>query len=181
MRRAAFAALAAAALITAIVLARADVPPFPTWFYVFAWYPALALLDCGPFLLQSIVPLPTGLRFGSARGCFGMGGPGCLPEARPGGAKQGHRHHCRGRQSRPVPSHKFFQLITQRRRNRADRFLPEIILEILRQRGCGFVAPAPILLQCLHHDPIQFPAHQPAQLLRLHSAAGGQLRQLLPR
>jgi len=41
-----FALVAAvAALAAALVLLRLDVPPVPTWFYVFAWYPTLVILD----------------------------------------------------------------------------------------------------------------------------------------
>jgi len=36
---------AVAALAAALVLLRLDVPPVPTWFYVFAWYPTLIILD----------------------------------------------------------------------------------------------------------------------------------------
>ena len=44
--RSGFALVAAvAALAAALVLLRLDVPPVPTWFYVFAWYPTLVILD----------------------------------------------------------------------------------------------------------------------------------------
>ena len=36
---------AVAALAAALVLLRLDVPPVPSWFYVFAWYPTLVILD----------------------------------------------------------------------------------------------------------------------------------------
>ncbi len=36
---------AAVALTAAVVLRGYDVPPIPTWFYVLAWYPTLAILD----------------------------------------------------------------------------------------------------------------------------------------
>jgi uncharacterized protein DUF4332 len=32
-------------LVTAVILARLEVPPVPTWFYVCAWYPTLVILD----------------------------------------------------------------------------------------------------------------------------------------
>ena len=38
-------AAAAVALIAAAVLLAYEIPPFPTWFYVFAWYPTLVILD----------------------------------------------------------------------------------------------------------------------------------------
>lgn len=37
--------LSVAVLIAAVILLRLEVPPIPTWFYVFAWYPTLAILD----------------------------------------------------------------------------------------------------------------------------------------
>jgi hypothetical protein len=36
---------AAVVLIAAVVLRYYEIPPFPTWFYVVAWYPALVMLD----------------------------------------------------------------------------------------------------------------------------------------
>src|SRR2546426_7927781 len=36
---------AVAALAAALDLLRLDVPPVPSWFYVFAWYPTLVILD----------------------------------------------------------------------------------------------------------------------------------------
>ncbi len=44
-RDAAIMAGAAATLAAAVVLDLRGVPPFPTWLYVLAWYPTLALLD----------------------------------------------------------------------------------------------------------------------------------------
>jgi hypothetical protein len=41
--------LAAATLGAAWILLVLDVPPVPTWFYVFAWYPTLVLLDAVAF------------------------------------------------------------------------------------------------------------------------------------
>ncbi len=38
-------AAAVIALIAAAVLLSYQIPPFPTWFYVFAWYPTLLILD----------------------------------------------------------------------------------------------------------------------------------------
>lgn len=38
-------ATAALALIAAVVLLHYDIAPVPTWFYVFAWYPTLVILD----------------------------------------------------------------------------------------------------------------------------------------
>src|SRR5712692_5350184 len=38
-------ATAALALIAAVVLLHYEIAPVPTWFYVFAWYPTLVILD----------------------------------------------------------------------------------------------------------------------------------------
>lgn len=42
---------AAIALVAAVALRAYDLGPVPTWFYVFAWYPTLVLLDAGVVLL----------------------------------------------------------------------------------------------------------------------------------
>lgn len=51
---------AAVVLIAAVVLRAYDIPPVPTWFYVFAWYPTLVLLDQGVVLLggESLLARP---------------------------------------------------------------------------------------------------------------------------
>src|SRR5207247_8907401 len=38
-------AAAAAVLVAAVLLRLYGIPPFPTWFYVVAWYPTLVILD----------------------------------------------------------------------------------------------------------------------------------------
>src|SRR5207247_9564003 len=43
-------AAAAAVLVAAALLLYVEVPPVPTWFCVFAWYPTLVVLD------QAVVP-----------------------------------------------------------------------------------------------------------------------------
>lgn len=51
---------AAVVLIAAVVLRAYAIPPVPTWFYVFAWYPTLVLLDQGVVLLggESLLARP---------------------------------------------------------------------------------------------------------------------------
>ncbi len=44
-------ATAAAVLVAAVLLRLYDIPPFPTWFYVVAWYPTLVILDQSVVLL----------------------------------------------------------------------------------------------------------------------------------
>lgn len=51
------------ALIAAAVLLSYQIPPFPTWFYVFAWYPTLVILDQTVVLLggESLLARPRDL------------------------------------------------------------------------------------------------------------------------
>lgn len=51
------------ALIAAAVLLSYEIPPIPTWFYVFAWYPTLVALDQGVVLLggESLLGRPRDL------------------------------------------------------------------------------------------------------------------------
>ncbi len=53
-------ATAAVVLIAAVVLRYQEVPPFPTWLYVFAWYPTLVILDQSVVLLggESLLARP---------------------------------------------------------------------------------------------------------------------------
>jgi len=50
-------------LIAAVLLLRYEIPPVPTWFYVFAWYPALVMLDQAVVLLggESLLSRPRDL------------------------------------------------------------------------------------------------------------------------
>ncbi|HYL21451.1 MAG TPA: DUF4332 domain-containing protein [Gemmatimonadales bacterium] len=56
-------AAAVIALIAAAVLLAYGIPPVPTWFYVFAWYPTLVALDQGVVLLggESLLARPRDL------------------------------------------------------------------------------------------------------------------------
>jgi hypothetical protein len=49
----------AVALAAAWVLLFLDIDPVPTWFYVFAWYPTLALLDAAATRLDGRPSAPT--------------------------------------------------------------------------------------------------------------------------
>ena len=52
---------------------------------------------------------------------------------------------------------------------------------MLRQRPGRLVPPVAVLLQRLHHDPVQLAAHQLGQLGRLHVPIGRDRRQRLAR
>ena len=56
-------AAAAAVLVAAVLLRLYDIPPFPTWFYVVAWYPTLVILDQTVVLLggESLLARPSAL------------------------------------------------------------------------------------------------------------------------
>ncbi|HZH80016.1 MAG TPA: hypothetical protein VFD68_01850, partial [Gemmatimonadales bacterium] len=56
-------AAAVIVLIAAAVLLSYRIPPFPTWFYVFAWYPTLVILDQTVVLLggESLLARPRDL------------------------------------------------------------------------------------------------------------------------
>jgi len=56
-------AAAAAVLVAAVLLRLYDIPPFPTWFYVVAWYPTLVILDQTVVLLggESLLARPGAL------------------------------------------------------------------------------------------------------------------------
>jgi hypothetical protein len=51
-------------------------------------------------------------------------------------------------------------------------------LQLLPQQARGLVAPARLLFQTLHHDPVEVPPHHARQLARLHAPLGSQSGQL---
>ena len=61
----------------------------------------------------------------------------------------------------------FAHPIAGRRRARLDRLVLQVPAQIGRQPVGRFIAPVAVLLDRLHHDPVQLSPHQPAQLLRL--------------
>ena len=79
-----------------------------------------------------------------------------------------------GRQDRPlVPPHELPQPVAHRRRTRRHRLVVQVALEVHRQAVGRLVAPVAVLLQRLHHDPVEVALDQPAQLGRLRPAVGG--------
>src|SRR5207244_13335812 len=56
-------AAAATVLVAAVLLRLYDIPPFPTWFYVVAWYPTLVILGQTVVLLggESLLSRPGAL------------------------------------------------------------------------------------------------------------------------
>ena len=67
----------------------------------------------------------------------------------------------------PVPPGELPQPIPGRRRAGLHRLVGQVALEVARQAVGRLVSPVAVLLQRLHHDPVQLAAHQPAQPRRL--------------
>ena len=87
-----------------------------------------------------------------------------------------------GRQDRPlVPPHELPQPVAHRRRARLHRLVVQVVLEVHRQAVGRLVAPRPVLLQRLHHDPVEVALDQQGQPGRLRPAAGRDFRQPLRR
>ena len=80
-----------------------------------------------------------------------------------------------------VPPHKLPQPVCRRRRTRLHRFIRKVALYVHREAVGRLVAAVAVLLQRLHHDPIQFASHQLRQPRRFRPAVGGQRRQALRR
>ncbi len=80
-----------------------------------------------------------------------------------------------------VPPHKLPQPVCRRRRTRLHRFIRQVALYVHREAVGGLVAAVAVLLQRLHHDPIQFATHQLRQPRRLRPPVGGQRRQAVRR
>ena len=59
------------------------------------------------------------------------------------------------------------------------RLIVQVTLDICGEPVSRFVSPPSILLERLHHDPVQFAANQGAELLRLDPAIGRHRRQRL--
>ena len=100
------------------------------------------------------------------RVCGANHAPGRADDA----AHQGQDH--RGsRQDRPlVPPHEFAQPVAQRRGTRLHRLVMQIMLDVHGQAVGRLVAPLPVLLQRLHHDPVEVALDQQTQLGRLRPA-----------
>ena len=76
----------------------------------------------------------------------------------------------RGRgQARPVPPGELPQPVAGRRRAGQHRLVGQVALHVRGEAVGRLVPAAAVLLQGLHHDPVQLAADQPAQLRRLQS------------
>src|SRR5207253_1297477 len=85
----------------------------------------------------------------------------------------------RRRQRKLIPLGEFEQSIGERWGNCADRLVSQMSLDIPGEPVGGFVSPASVLLQRFHNNPIQIPAHHPAQTPWLDLSGGGHARELV--
>ncbi len=82
-------------------------------------------------------------------------------------AHQSQQHHgCRDH-LRSVAADELLEPVEPAGRSGCYRFMGQETLEILGQGGGGVVTPIPLLGQGLQDDPVQLPAHEPAQPGRL--------------
>ena len=92
------------------------------------------------------------------------------------------RTHQGRRQDRPfVPPHELPQPVAHRRRTGQHRLVGQVTLQVHRQPVGRLVAPVAVLLQRLHHDPVQVALDQPAQPGGLRPAVRGDRCQARPR
>ncbi len=108
---------------------------------------------------------------------FGLGCPHRLPDAdrRSRDHDQGQRR--RRRQPALVAPHELPQPIPRRRRPGRHRLVVEIVPNVHDQRVGGRIAAVTVLLQALHRDPVQLPAHGSGQLPRLQTSVCRDARQ----
>ena len=103
---------------------------------------------------------------------FGQCRPHRLPEARRRAGQQGQQHE-QPRQHWPfVPPREFDEAVRRRRRARLNRFVRQVARHVPGQVVGRLVASAAILLQALHHDPVQLTAEQLAQQSRITLPVG---------
>ena len=98
-----------------------------------------------------------------------------------------HRHHHRQGQGRrghhrpPVPAGELAGAVPARRRTCLHGLVVQVPQHVRREVVGGLVASVAVLLEGLHHDPVQLAAHQPRQPGRLGLALGRDRRQGVPR
>ena len=116
--------------------------------------------------------LPLLFRHNKSLGSFAFGAH--RPDRLPRRARQaGHKsqdQQARGNHAPLVAADEFPHPVARGRRMRLDRFPREIPLHVGGETVGRFIAPRPILLQRLHHDPVEFVAKQAGQLLRFRAA-----------
>jgi hypothetical protein len=71
-----------------------------------------------------------------------------------------------------VATHHFLEPIARRGRAGLHRLIIQVALYVGGEAAGRFIAAIAVLLQGLHHDPIELPANQLRQLGRFHVALG---------
>ena len=115
----------------------------------------LGLRLIGPSLLRRLGALVPGLR----------GQDACQVLTAP--PAQQARERPRRRQRRAVLAGELPQPVRRRRRAGLDRVVRQVALDVAGEAAGRLVPPRPVLLQRLHHDPVQLAAHQLRQPRRL--------------
>ena len=133
-------------------------------------------------LRQSPLRFLPGLAFALGPGCLrelGRQGvptrllcPDQAPSRAENAAHQGEDHHGGRQDCSLVPPHELPHLVAHRWRAGRDRLVRQVTLQVQRQRVGRLVAPVAVLLQRLHHDPIEVALDQPSHLRRLRLVAG---------
>ena len=93
------------------------------------------------------------------------------------GCQQHHAQKTCRYESALIPPCKLPQPIAGPGRRRLDRFVAQMPLDVPRQTAGRVIAPGPILVQALHHDPVQIAAHFLGELGRFGPSASGHVRQ----
>jgi len=106
------------------------------------------------------VAISLGLILGAASLSFGRRRPNCLPgcKGRPQQKRRGdrrRRHHCG-----PVPLGKAPKSVRRRGRPGENHVVPQVTLDILGEALRRRVAAVAILIEGLHHDPIEIAGKQ---------------------
>ena len=86
--------------------------------------------------------------------------------------QQGEQHQTRGDHLPTIPPHELLQAIPRARRAGADRLVIQEALDIFGKAVGRLIPAVAVLAQGFEHDPVEFPLHEPAQLLRLDLAVG---------
>ena len=135
-----------------------------------AGFGALALPGLGRFRCARGLGLPRRVGRGQLlRLCL----PVRLAHARVGEAaaqeQRGHDHHTRDR-AHAVSHEVLPQPVPGARGHRADRFVGQEPADVLREAVGGFVAAAAVLLQRLHHDPVEIASDDSSEHARCRVA-----------
>ena len=88
---------------------------------------------------------------------FGVLGSHRLPSRGDDAQKKGPEDDGSGGKRDFVPANRLLDPVSRRGRTRHHRLVVQVSFEIRRQTGRSIVTPGPVLLQTLHHNPIQIP------------------------